>query len=330
MVKEVKTSRVVDILSKLNKGKNETSFQLLDGSVDKSIRKLSSGILSVDLALGGGYGFGRVIEAYGHPSGGKSTITLHAIAEAQKNGGVCALIDSEHCYDPSYANNFGINSNELLISQPDCGEEALKNAMQLCEHLNPGDLIVVDSVAALTPKAEIEGEIGDQHVGLQARMMSQALRMLTGTLSKSQAIIIFVNQVRDTIGGMGYGPKTTTPGGNALKFYASQRIEVTRVGSVKKGEEIIGNKTKIKVTKNKLSPPFREAQVELLFGKGFDYKTDIVNLAVLYGLVKKSGSWLSYNDQNIGQGVANVVENSSEELIAELVSGVKKITGYDQ
>lgn len=330
MAKSSDTSRVVDILAKISKGKDGSQFMLLDGSTDTSIQKRSSGILSVDLALGGGYGFGRVVEAYGAPGNGKSTLTLHAMAETQKQGGVCALVDAEHCYDPSYASNFGINSNEVLFNQPNCGEEALEAALQLCEHLSPGDLIVVDSVAALTPRVEIEGAIGDQHMGLQARMMSQALRMLTSALSKSQAVMIFVNQVRDTIGGMGYGPKTTTPGGNALKFYASQRIEVTRIGSIKKGEEIIGNKTKVKITKNKISAPFREAQVDLIFGKGFDYKTDIVNLAITYGLIKKSGSWLSYNGENIGQGVTNVVETLPEDQIQALVSEIKKLTGYNK
>lgn len=319
-------SRVLDVLKQLENQKN-TSFQVMDGSVDLSIPRRSSGILSVDLVTGGGYPYGRIIEVYGAPSGGKSTATLQAIAETQKQGGVAAIVDAEHSFDPGYASGLGVRVEELLINQPDSGEDAIGAVIDLCGVLSPGDMVVVDSVAALTPRAELEGEMNDQQVGLQARMMAKGLRKMAGLLSRSQAITIFVNQTRQNIGGFGFGPKTTTPGGEALKFYATQRIEITRVGSLKKGDDVTGNKTKVKVQKNKVAPPFKEAFPDLIYGKGFDPVTDVVNLAIAYKLLKKSGSWISYEDEQLGQGVQNVVDNISPELVQFLTNDILEMFG---
>jgi recombination protein RecA len=265
-----------------------------------NVEFISSGALSLDLALGGGYPKGRIIEVYGPESSGKTTLTLHAIAEVQRNGGTAAFIDAEHALDPSYARKLGVDTNQLLISQPDNGEQALEIVDSLVRS-NAVDLIVVDSVAALTPQAEIEGEMGDSHMGLQARLMSQALRKLTGVINKSKATVMFINQIRMKIGVMFGNPETTT-GGNALKFYASVRLDIRRTGQIKVGEEVIGNRTKVKVVKNKIAPPFRNAEFDIMYNEGISRTGDVLDLGVQHGIVDKAGAWFSYKDQKIGQG----------------------------
>jgi len=261
---------------------------------------ISAGALSLDLALGGGYPKGRIIEVYGPESSGKTTLTLHAIAECQRNGGTAAFIDAEHALDPSYARKLGVDTDNLLVSQPDNGEQALEIVDSLVRS-NAVDLIIVDSVAALTPQAEIEGDMGDSHMGLQARLMSQALRKLTGIINKSKATVMFINQIRMKIGVMFGNPETTT-GGNALKFYASVRLDIRRTGQIKVGEEVIGNRTKVKVVKNKIAPPFRQAEFDIMYNQGISQTGDVLDLAVQHGIVDKAGAWFSYKDAKIGQG----------------------------
>lgn len=286
---------------------DQITKQFGDGSIMKlgeaqkvDVELLPSGALSLDIALGGGYPKGRVIEIYGPESSGKTTLTLHAIAEIQKQGGTAAFIDAEHALDPAYAKKLGVDTDNLLVSQPDNGEQALEIAETLVRS-NAVDLIVVDSVAALVPQAEIDGDMGDSHMGLQARLMSQALRKLTGIINKSKATVIFINQIRMKIGVMFGNPETTT-GGNALKFYASVRLDIRRIGQIKVGEDIIGNRTKVKVVKNKIAPPFRIAEFDIMYNEGISKTGDTIDLAEKYGIVDKSGAFYKYNGETIGQG----------------------------
>ncbi len=276
-----------------------------DVSSAKGIEVVSTGSLSLDIALGaGGLPKGRVIEIYGPESSGKTTMTLETIAQMQKQGGTAAFIDAEHALDPVYAEKIGINIDDLLISQPDTGEQALEITDMLVRS-GAVDMIVIDSVAALTPKAEIEGDMGDSHMGLQARLMSQALRKLTANIKRSNTLVIFINQLRMKIGVMFGNPETTT-GGNALKFYASVRLDIRRIGAIKKGDEVIGNETRVKVVKNKVAPPFKQAEFEIIYGEGVSFLGELVDLGVKYGFINKAGSWYSYGDQKIGQGKENV------------------------
>jgi len=288
-----------------------------------NVEFVPSGALSLDLALGGGYPKGRIIEIFGPESSGKTTLTLHAIAEVQKAGGTAAFIDAEHALDPSYARKLGVDTDNLLISQPDNGEQALEIVDTLV-HSNAVDLIVVDSVAALTPQAEIEGDMGDSHMGLQARLMSQALRKLTGIISKSKATVIFLNQIRMKIGVMFGNPETTT-GGNALKFYASMRLDIRRTGQIKTGEDVIGNRTKVKVVKNKVAPPFRNAEFDIMYGGGISTTGDVLDLAVTHGVVDKAGAWFAYKDGKIGQGreAAKAYLKDNPKVLAEIDKAVR-------
>lgn len=285
----------------------QISKQFGDGSIMKlgedhkvDVELLSSGSLSIDIALGGGYPKGRIIEIYGPESSGKTTLTLHAIAEIQKQGGTAAFIDAEHALDPAYAKRLGVDIENLLVAQPDNGEQALEITETLVRS-NAVDLIVVDSVAALVPQAEIDGDMGDAHMGLQARLMSQALRKLTGIINKSKATVIFINQIRMKIGVMFGNPETTT-GGNALKFYASVRADIRRIGQIKNGEDVIGNRTKIKIVKNKIAAPFKTAEFDIMYNEGISKTGDVLDLAVEHDIVGKSGAFYKYNDQTIGQG----------------------------
>ena len=282
-------------------------MRLGDDSNAKGMEVISSGSIGLDVALGiGGLPRGRVVEIYGPESSGKTTLTLQVIAEAQKLGGTAAFIDAEHALDPSYAGKLGVNVDELLVSQPDTGEQALEITDMLVRS-GAVDIIVIDSVAALTPKAEIEGEMGDSHMGLQARLMSQALRNLTANIKRSNTMVVFINQIRMKIGVMFGSPETTT-GGNALKFYASIRLDIRRIGAIKKGDEIIGNQTRVKVVKNKVSPPFKMAEFEILYGFGISREGELIDIGVQQGIVDKAGSWYSYGEDRIGQGKENVRE----------------------
>ena len=279
-------------------------MRLGDNGPQRDIEVISSGSLGLDVALGiGGLPKGRVVEIYGPESSGKTTMTLQLVAECQKQGGTAAFVDAEHALDPIYAEKVGVNLDDLLISQPDTGEQALEITDMLVRS-GAVDLIVVDSVAALTPKAEIEGEMGDTHVGLQARLMSQALRKLTGNIKRSNCMVVFINQIRMKIGVMFGSPETTT-GGNALKFYASVRLDIRRIGSIKKGDEVVGNQTRVKVVKNKVAPPFKLAEFEILYGHGISREGELIDLGAANNLVEKSGSWYSYNGERIGQGKEN-------------------------
>jgi recombination protein RecA len=273
----------------------------------EAIPAVSTGSLGLDIALGiGGLPYGRVVEIYGPESSGKTTLTLQVIAEAQKQGKVCAFVDAEHALDPNYAEKLGVDVDALLVSQPDTGEQALEITDMLTRS-GAVDVIVVDSVAALVPKAEIEGEMGDSHVGLQARLMSQALRKLTGSVKQSNCLLVFINQIRMKIGVMFGNPETTT-GGNALKFYASVRLDIRRTGAVKQGDEVVGNETRVKVVKNKVSPPFRQAEFQIMYGQGIYHMGEVIDLGVQQGLVDKSGAWYAYKGDKIGQGKANAAK----------------------
>ena len=319
---ENKSKALNAALSQIEKqfGKN-TVMRLGDNTV-QAVEAVSTGSLTLDIALGiGGLPKGRIIEIYGPESSGKTTMTLQAIAECQKAGGTCAFIDAEHALDPQYARKLGVDIDNLLVSQPDNGEQALEIADMLVRS-GAIDMIVVDSVAALTPRAEIEGEMGDSHMGLQARLMSQALRKITGNAKRSNCMVIFINQIRMKIGVMFGSPETTT-GGNALKFYASVRLDIRRVGQVKEGDEIIGSETKVKVVKNKMAPPFKEALFQILYGKGVNHLGELVDLAVQQNIVQKAGAWYSYQGDKIGQGKNNTIRHLEEH--PELAQGIEAI-----
>lgn len=306
MVNEQKMKAIELAMGKIDKQFGKGSVMKLGEQAQMEIEHISSGSLKINRALGiGGYPKGRIVEIYGPESSGKTTVALHAIAEAQKQGGACAFIDAEHALDPTYARALGVDLDNLIMSQPDCGEQGLEIAEAL---ISSGaiDMIVIDSVAALVPRAEIEGEMGDSHVGLQARLMSQALRKLTGTINKTGCVAIFINQLREKVGVM-FGSPETTPGGRALKFYASVRIDVRRTGSVKgKDGEFLANETKVKIVKNKVAPPFRIENIEIAFGKGIDVLAEIVDLGSELEVLTKSGAWYSYGDERLGQGKDNV------------------------
>lgn len=306
-------------------------MRLGEGEKIEDIEVVSTGSLGLDIALGvGGLPRGRVVEIYGPESSGKTTLTLQVIAEMQKQGGTCAFIDAEHALDTSYAQKLGVNLQELLISQPDTGEQALEIVDALVRS-GSVDLVVVDSVAALTPKAEIEGEMGDSLPGLQARLMSQALRKLTATIKKTNTMVIFINQIRMKIGVMFGSPETTT-GGNALKFYASVRLDIRRIGSIKKGEEVIGNETKVKVVKNKVSPPFKTAEFDILYGQGISREGEVIDMGVTHKILEKSGAWYAYNGEKIGQGKDNAREflRENPELSREIENKVRDAVGIPQ
>jgi recombination protein RecA len=299
-----KRRALTSALSQIEKQFGKGAVMRMGDKVNEAIDVVSTGSLGLDIALGiGGLPRGRVVEIYGPESSGKTTLTLQVIANCQRNGGTAAFVDAEHALDPTYAEKLGVNVDDLLVSQPDTGEQALEIADMLVRS-NAVDVVVIDSVAALTPKAEIEGEMGDSHVGLQARLMSQALRKLTANIKKSGTLVIFINQIRMKIGVMFGNPETTT-GGNALKFYASVRLDIRRIGSVKRGEEVIGSETRVKVVKNKVAPPFRQAEFEILYGEGSSREGELIELGVNHNLVDKSGAWYSYNGDRIGQGKDN-------------------------
>ena len=327
-----KEKALENAIKQISKEFGEGSIMKLGENLSMNIEVIPTGSINLDAALGvKGVPRGRVIEVYGAESSGKTTIALHIVAEAQKNGGVAAFIDAEHALDPVYAKALGVDVEELLISQPDYGEQALEIA-DLLVRSNGVDIIVVDSVAALVPKVEIDGEMSDQQMGLQARLMSKALRKLTATLNKSKTTMIFINQIRDKIGGFGFGPQTTTTGGKALKFYASVRMEVKRVGQVKQGDEVIGNETLVKITKNKVAPPFKEASFQIMYGKGISKVGEVLDIALDNDIVQKSGAWFSFGDIRLGQGKENVktrLENE-KELFDEIERKVLEVIEEDQ
>ncbi len=299
--KALRLQALQNAMAKIEKDFGKGSIMRMGAAVAETVEVIPTGSIALNHALGvGGYPRGRVIEIYGPESSGKTTLTLHAIAEAQKAGGVAAFIDAEHAFDPTYAHKLGVNLDDLLISQPDNGEQALAIADQLISS-SAIDIVVIDSVAALTPKAEIDGDMGENKVGLQARLMSQALRKLTATISKTKTTCIFINQLREKIGVMFGNPETTT-GGNALKFYSSVRLDIRSISKIKDGDEVLGNQVRVKVVKNKVAPPFRKAEFEISFGEGISHAGELVDLGTELGVLKKSGSWWSYNDSKIGQG----------------------------
>ncbi|MDH3354994.1 MAG: recombinase RecA [Chromatiales bacterium] len=306
MIDEQKKKALSAALGQIEKQFGKGSVMRMgDAGARNDIEAISTGSLGLDIALGiGGLPKGRVVEIYGPESSGKTTLTLHVIAEAQKAGGTCAFVDAEHALDPNYAEKLGVNTDDLLVSQPDTGEQALEITDMLVRSAAV-DVVVVDSVAALTPKAEIEGDMGDSHMGLQARLMSQALRKLTSNIKRSNTLVIFINQLRMKIGVMFGNPETTT-GGNALKFYASVRLDIRRIGAIKKGDEVLGNETRVKVVKNKVAPPFKQTQFDILYGEGISREGEIIDMGVKLDIVDKAGAWYSYNGERIGQGKDNV------------------------
>ncbi|QYG92673.1 recombinase RecA [Iamia sp. SCSIO 61187] len=315
-------------LGSIEKSFGKGSVMKMGEKGSMAIESVPTGAMALDIALGiGGLPRGRVIEIYGPESSGKSTLAMHVVAEAQRNGGICAYIDAEHAMDPIYAAAIGVDIDEMLISQPDTGEQAL----EICDMLVRSgalDVVVIDSVAALTPRAEIEGEMGDSHVGLQARLMSQALRKLTGSLSKTQTICIFINQLREKIGVM-FGSPETTPGGRALKFYSSVRLDIRRIESIKDGVEVVGNRTRVKVVKNKVSPPFKQAEFDIMYGKGISREGSVLDIGVDLGIIKKSGAWYTYEGEQLGQGRENakgfLIDNA--EIMVEVSERIRREMG---
>ncbi len=317
-------------LSKIEKDFGRGAVMKMGESVEMNVESIPTGSLSLDIALGvGGVPKGRIIEIYGPESSGKTTLALHMVAEAQKRGGIAGYVDAEHAMDPQYAHNVGVDIDNLYISQPDNGEQAMEIAETMVRS-GAMDIVVIDSVAALVPKAEIEGEMGDSHVGLQARLMSQALRKLAGAISKSKCIVVFINQLREKIGVMFGNPETTT-GGRALKFYASVRLDVRRIETLKQNGNFIGNRTRVKVVKNKVAPPFKEAEFDIMYGTGISHVGDVLDLAAAEDIVVKSGSWYNYNDERLGQGRENTKNFLSEhpDLLAEIESKVRVKHGFD-
>lgn len=329
MVDERKQKAIELALKQIDKAFGKGALVRLGDKQVEKIDSISTGSLGLDMALGiGGVPKGRIIEIYGPESSGKTTLSLQVVAECQKNGGICAFIDAEHALDVYYAKHLGVDTENLLVSQPDTGEQALE-ILETLTRSGAVDLIVVDSVAALTPKAEIEGDMGDQHVGLQARLMSHALRKITGVLHKMNTTLIFINQIRMKIGMMGYGSPETTTGGNALKFYASVRIDVRRIATLKQNDQQIGNRTKAKVVKNKVAPPFREAEFDIMFGEGISKEGEIIDYGIKLDLIDKSGAWLSYNDKKLGQGRENakLLLKEDKALAEEITLKIKEQIG---
>ncbi len=317
-------------LSQIDKQFGKGSIMKLGERGHVGVEAIPTGALALDLALGiGGLPRGRIVEIYGPESSGKSTLATHVVAEAQRNGGVCAYIDAEHAMDPVYAAAIGVNVDELLISQPDTGEQALEIADMLVRS-GALDVLVIDSVAALVPRAEIEGEMGDTHMGLQARLMSQALRKLTGNLNRSRTIMIFINQLREKIGVM-FGSPETTPGGRALKFYSSVRLDIRRIESIKDGPEVVGNRVRVKVVKNKTAPPFKQAEFDIMYGKGISREGSLLDVGVELGIVKKSGAWFTYEGEQLGQGRENVKTFLAEnvDLMVEISEKIRAASGID-
>ncbi|MDX8391112.1 MAG: recombinase RecA [Mariprofundaceae bacterium] len=323
-----KTKALESAISQIERQFGKGAVMRLGEQAHVDVDVIPSGSLALDVALGvGGYPRGRVVEIYGPESSGKTTLALHAVAEAQKKGGSCAFVDAEHALDPVYAEKLGVNIDDLLVSQPDSGEQALE-IVDMLTRSGALDIIVIDSVAALTPKAEIDGDMGDSHMGLHARLMSQALRKLTSSIARSGTLVIFINQIRMKIGVMFGSPETTT-GGNALKFYASVRLDIRRIGAIKKGDEVLGNETRVKVVKNKVSPPFRQAHFSIMYGEGISHAGEVLDMGVEHGLVNKSGAWYARGTERIGQGRENTIGflKDHPEMLAEIEAEVREKLG---
>ena len=332
MTKDSKKTKALDLaITQIDRQFGKGSIMRMGADhVSISENVISTGCLSLDVALGvGGVPKGRIIEVFGPESSGKTTLALHIVAEAQKAGGYAAFIDAEHAMDPEYAKNLGVNLDELLVSQPDSGEQSLEIAETLVRS-GALDIIVVDSVAALVPRAELEGEMGDSHMGLQARLMSQALRKLTGTVSRSNTTVLFVNQIREKIGVM-FGNPETTPGGRALKFYSSVRIDIRRITSLKEGTDIVGNRTRVKIVKNKVAPPFKSTEFDIMYGKGISKEGDIIDLAIKGDIIEKTGAWFSYGEMKIGQGRENAKHylQENEDIYSEIIKKVRAFMGLE-